>query len=166
MGRIRSTAVREGSINEEYACEACLEWDTGPLQCRARPYAPGEGIELDPQEWKPFSRVVQCDDGWVAVWDGEDTVEPFLCCPWHAKGEAVPRAPRSVRVGEIEIDLQEFDFIRMRGDIFMFKHVHTRRYLSVAERAGRAVWCDYLPGSGVIERDVEEGLRYARAVVP
>ena len=64
-----------------------------------------------------------------------------------------------------EIDLQEFDYIgTVARDIVMFKHVVTKRYLNLAERNGRIVWCEYDSKSGVVERDVDdEGFRHARS---
>ncbi|TAM87113.1 hypothetical protein EPN42_12090 [bacterium] len=152
---------------EDTACEICCDFDTGPLQERSKPYVEGEGTELDPKGWTPFVRAVQCDDGWVAAFEADDD-EPWLICPWHARGEPVPRREATFRVGNRVIDLQEFDFIGCRddGDIFMFKHVATRRYFNVAERGEKAVWCDYHPDSGVTERGFDEGLAHARAVEP
>ncbi len=37
------------------------------------------------------------------------------------------------------------------------------RYLNLADRNGRVVWCDYQTDVGVVERDVAAGFRYARS---
>jgi hypothetical protein len=108
---------------------------------------------------------MQLDDGWVAAWDRrDDGGHPYLICPYHARGERVPRPSEVQMVGDIAVDLQEFDYIGTRPpDIVMFKHIATRRYLNLADRNGRVVWCDHSSETGVVERDVDEGFRQTRA---
>ncbi len=146
-------------------CEFCLEFDTGPIQTRTRAYEVGEGHAIEPGDW-PYEPVIQLDDGWLATWDrrGDDSGPPYLICPYHARGERVPRSPEVAMIGDVAVDLQEFDYIGTRPpDIVMFKHIATRRYLNLAERNGHVVWCDHSSETGVVERDVDEGFRQARA---
>ena len=66
-------------------------------------------------------------------------------------------------MGDVKVNLQEFDYIMTRAaDIVMFKHIVTKRYLNLAERNGYAVWCDFDAKSGIVERDVAVGFRFAR----
>jgi hypothetical protein len=147
-------------------CEWCLSFDTGPVLTRQSDYVPGEGHAVDPGVW-PFARVVQLDDGWLAVWDAgakDERRPPYLICPHHARDEQVPRPDEFVKVGDVEVDLREFDYIGTRPpNIVMFKHVATKRYLNLADRNGRGVWCDYQTDLVVVERDVAAGFRYARS---
>jgi len=145
-------------------CEFCLEFGTGPIQTRPSAYATGDGDAIESSDW-PYELVIQLDDGWLATWDRRgDGGRPYLICPYHARGERVPRSPEVAMIGDVAVDLQEFDYIGTRPpDIVMFKHIATRRYLNLAERNGHVVWCDHSSETGVVERDVDEGFRQARA---
>lgn len=146
-------------------CEFCLSFDTGPVQRRPRPYRLGEGHAIEPGVW-PYARVMQLEDGWLAAWgDKLDAGPPYLVCPYHASDSRVPRSDADMMVGDVTLDLQEFDYVGDRPpDIAMFKHIRTQRYLNLAARNGRVVWCEYRSGIGVVERDVAKGFRWVRSL--
>jgi hypothetical protein len=139
-------------------CEFCLSFDTGPIQTRSLAYQPGEGHEIEPGVW-PSARVQHLEDGWLAMWDQKlDDGPPYLVCPYHATDRRVPRPDADMMVGDVAVDLQEFDCVGGRPpDIVMFKQIRTRQYLNLAMRNGRVVWCDYNSEAGVVERDVTQG---------
>ncbi len=145
-------------------CELCLSFETGPRRERAKPYGRGEGLTTGLHRWTPYARVVVLEDGWNAVWESAEQPQPDLTCPEHASNERVLRPAALTMIGNVTINLQEFDYILTRPlDIVMFKHIATRRYLSLAQRDDRVVWCEYVSGHGTIERDVNDGFRFARA---
>jgi len=106
-------------------CEFCLA-GSGPLLERSRPYDGHEGRLLESTAWTPYQQAVELQDGWVAVWEHLAS-DAMLVCPFHANGQAVPRAPATALVGDVGINLQEFDYVGDREDIAMLKHVRTRR---------------------------------------
>jgi len=85
-------------------CEFCLEFSTGPIQTRMRAYEAGEGHVIEPRDG-PFALDMQLDDGWVAAWDHKaDGGPPYLICPYHARGERVPRPSEVAMVGDVVVD--------------------------------------------------------------
>lgn len=85
-------------------------------------------------------------------------------CSYHARGECVPRPGEVAMASDVVLDLQELDYVATRPpNIVMFEHITTRRYLNLAERNGSVVWRYYSPQTGVVERDIDDGSRQARA---
>jgi len=85
-------------------CYFQLEFDTGPIQTRTRAYEAGEGHAIEPGDW-PYEPVIQLDDGWLATWDRrrDDSGPPYLLCPYHARGERVPRSFEVAMVGDVAV---------------------------------------------------------------
>ncbi len=140
-------------------CEFCLT-GSGPLLERSRPYDGREGRVLESTAWTPYVKAVELEDGWVALWEHLAS-DAMLICPFHANGQAVPRAPATALVGAVGINLQEFDYVGDREDIAMFKHLRTRRYLSVRELGPTTIAVEHRDGY-VMYRPVSEALRWAR----
>jgi len=90
--------------------------------------------------------------------------DPILECPYHANGNAVPRAPATAIVADVTVDLQEFDSVGQRGDIAMFKRVKTRRYFDVRAIRPTAVTVEHRDPAGVVHRSVSEALQWARGL--
>jgi len=113
--------------------------------------------------WKPYARVDVLEDGWYVVWEHVDQSVPDLICPQHANDRQPTRPPAIATIGDVTVDLQEFNYIMTRPpDIAMFKHITTRRYLNLIKRGTRVVACKYIAGSNVSELDLDEGFRRAR----
>ncbi len=145
--------------DDEQCCAFCLA-GTGPILERSEPYDVGEGRELEAAAWEPYARAVQLDNGWLLLWESL-AHEPDLVCSFHASGHSVPRSPATARVGDVEINLQEFDYVGQRGDVAMFKHLGTRRYMNVRAVGPTAVAVDR-EGGELVYRCVSEALRWAR----
>ncbi len=140
-------------------CEFCLA-GSGPLLERSRPYDGREGRILESSAWTPYLQAVELEDGWVVVWEHLAS-DAMLVCPFHANGQAVPRAPATALVGDVDINLQEFDYVGDREDIVVLKHVQTRRYLNV-RRLGPTTTAVERRDGNVVYHAVSEALRWAR----
>ncbi len=140
-------------------CEFCLA-GSGPLLERSGPYDGREGRVLEPTAWAPYAQAVELEDGWVVLWEHLAN-DAMLVCPFHANGQTVPRAPATALVGDVDINLQEFDYVGNREDIAMFKHVQTRRYMNVRELGPTTTAVERRDGN-VVYRPVSEALRWAR----
>ncbi len=145
-------------MSDERCCEFCLA-GSGPLLERSRPYDGHEGRVLESTASRPYVQAVELEDGWVAVWE-HLADEPMLVCPFHANGKTVPRPPATAIVGDVAINLQEFDYVGHRGDIAMFKHVKTWRYVNLRAIGPTAVAVEHR--AGVAHRSVMEALQLAR----
>jgi len=144
-------------MSDEY-CEFCLA-GSGPLLERSRPYDGCEGRVLESTAWTPYAKAVELEDGWVAIWEhlASDAV---LVCPFHANGKTVPRAPGTAIFGGVAVNLQEFDYVGERGDVVMFKHIKTWRYMNLREVGPTAVAVNH-EGGELVYRPVSEALRSA-----
>ncbi len=140
-------------------CEFCLA-GSGPLLERSRPYDGGEGRVLESTAWTPYARAVELEDGWVALWE-HPASDAVLVCPFHANGTTVPRAPATAIFGSVTVDLQEFDYVGKRGDVAMFKHIRTGRYMNLREVGPTAVAVKH-EGGELVYRPITEALRSAR----
>lgn len=144
-------------------CDICAD-STGPLMQRCRPayYA---GTPLDPKRFgSRYQQAHVLDDGWVLLWEDEHRTSPsVILCPDHASGRRPPRQPAVAKVGNVSVDLKEFDYVGARGsDIMMFKHTGTRRYLNLRVTCNVVVAGELQNGSWV-EYSVAEGFRRARS---
>jgi hypothetical protein len=153
--------ISDADARDLIACIVCVEFDTGPLMERATPVAiVGIDITEMPSRW---ARRLLLADGWVLHWfpgASEDEYLPF--CPYHARGLKVPRADRSMSVGDAQIDLKEFDYIGHIRDTATFKHIATRRYLNIRVIDGVATAGELSEG-GWVKYTVADGLARARS---
>ncbi len=140
-------------------CEFCLA-GTGPLLKRSRPYDGRGGRVLESTAWTPYAQAVEFEDGWVALWEHLES-DALLVCPFHANGKTVPRALGTALVGGVAVNLQEFDYVGKRGDVAMFKHIRTGRYMNLREIGPTAVAVNH-EGGELVYRPVSEALRSAR----
>ncbi len=146
-------------MSDEQCCAFCLA-GTGPILKRSRRYDGREGRELEASAWVPYARAMQLDDGWLVLWE-DFAYDPEFVCPFHANGKTVPRAPATAIVGDVAIDLQEFDYVGARGDVAMFKHIRTWRYINLLEVGPTTVAVDHRGGE-LTCLPVAEALRWVR----
>jgi hypothetical protein len=111
-------------------CEVCAE-STGPLMERPRPTAGTGTILQDAGAGSTYAESRELDDGWVLHWYTADADDYIAFCPYHARGLSVPRPAGTMTIGDVTVDLQEFDYVGDRPNITHFKHIETRRYLNL-----------------------------------
>jgi hypothetical protein len=145
-------------------CEICAE-STGPLMERPRPEAgAGTIFQDDDQVQDPaYVESRELEDGWVLHWYTIGPDEPEAICPYHARGLNVPRPAGTMTIGDVTVDLQEFDYVRDRAEVTHFKHVITRRYLNLRLENDRVTAGELLNWRWV-SYPVAEGFARARSL--
>jgi hypothetical protein len=141
-------------------CEICAE-STGPLMERPHP-EPGTGA-LFQDEDPEYVESREFEDGWVLHWYTTDPDDYIAFCPYHARDLIVPRTAGTMTIGNVTVDLQEFDYVRDRPEITHFKHVTTRRYLNLRLENERVTAGELLNGRWV-SYPAAEGFARARSL--
>ena len=141
-------------------CEICAE-STGPLMERPRPDA-GTGTVLQDEESPFYAESREFEDGWVLRWYSTEPDDYAAFCPYHARGLTVPRPAGTMTIGNVTVDLQEFDYVGDRPDITHFKHISTRRYLNLRLENDRVAAGEVLNGRWA-SYPVAEGFARARS---
>ncbi len=156
---IRIADVVDLSETDLIVCEICAE-STGPLMERPRPAA-GTGTVFRDEDQR-YAESRELEDGWVLHWYTTGPDDFLAFCPYHANGLEVPRAQGSIDIGDVTVDLQEFDYVLDRPNITHFKHISTRRYLNLRLENDRVTAGELLNGRWV-SYPVAEGFARARS---
>jgi len=109
--------------------------------------APRSGYRHSLSRRRPeVRRESELEDGWVLHWYTTGPDDFLAFCPYHANGLEVPRAQGSIDIGDVTVDLQEFDYVLDRPNITHFKHISTRRYLNLRLENDRVTAGELLNG--------------------